>query len=161
MNEKQLLILIDLHKDLTTGNKFYESEKLENIVNTLQFCKENNISTLNALYQPYTETHPSVSQHEFNFNLQDKVDLFEYDRIYFTGISLDQCVYNTRALSYLNVPHNDKKIILNCSILGKKIYLRNAPFPVMEQEPSALKEIKKYEKEFLIFSGAEWVEKIN
>lgn len=136
---KKLFILIDFHDELTTSNSEYESEKIVNIKEFLAQSKEKKIMTMEALY--YGRRHNSIEDFVFDYDLQNKPDLREFDSILLGGISLDQCVLFTRPLSYFNLKHNNVKVLLDCSIQGLFTY------KVIGEERSFvdIEELREYE----------------
>ena len=91
----------------------------ENIRETLDFCKERGIHTLDANYiKGLVSPNPVVGDFEFDYDLNNVPNLQQFEALYYAGISLDQCIYRTRHLSYANVQHPNKKVVLDCCIQG-------------------------------------------
>lgn len=143
---KKLFILIDFHNGLETGNEVYEKEKINNIVNFLKKSKDKNIDTMEALY--YGRRHDSIEFHNFDYDLSNQPDLQSYEEVYLGGISLDQCVYNTRPCSYTNIKHSNVKIMKDCAIQG----LETNPFLEYSQSKviyTKYQELQEYEDYFM------------
>lgn len=116
----------------------YVIEKLKNIHKLLVYCSSNNIPVINANYNFNT-----YSDYDIGFNLKtynlgytlsagsfisveglclkyhNALKIFnpgDYDQLYFCGMSIDACLLDTRYFSYNNIRHNNKNLLLDCSI---------------------------------------------
>jgi len=123
----------------------------DNIKQTLDFCKEKRIHTLSANYFKGAypvRSNPVVGDFEFDYDLNNVPDLHQFEILYYGGISLDQCIYWTRRLSYANVQHPNKKVVLDCCIQGYLHDERAAGRPKSKRFAD-LDDYEQYKKMFL------------
>lgn len=77
------------------------------INNTLKYCENNNIDLMNCNYMKdrYGDNE-MISNFNFKYDLSYTPNFNKYETIYFTGISLDECVTISRKFAYKNLLHN-------------------------------------------------------
>lgn len=116
----------------------YVIEKLKNIHDLLVYCSSNNIPVINANYNfnTYSDYDIGFSLNTYNLGYTLSAGSFisveglclkyhnalkifnpgDYGQLYFCGMSIDACLLDTRYFSYNNIKHNQKKLLLDCSI---------------------------------------------
>tara|TARA_R110000824_G_scaffold67377_5_gene174487 strand:+ start:14009 stop:14524 length:516 start_codon:yes stop_codon:yes gene_type:complete len=159
--KNSILILIDVHGGIKSPLSMlaephplpyrgpYMYYKVTNIINTLQYCKKNEIPMVKAnyMFDNYGDS-PILKDFNFEYDTSRLPNFNFFETVYFAGGSLDQCIYHTRPLSYDNVDHKNKKIILNSCWQGapdNRILGRHS-----DDHFNSLEEVVQYTNDFLI-----------
>lgn len=105
----------------------YISERYDNIKNIINLFNEKNIPIINADYCADSPGHNYKSnidkrfqEFDFTYSSPSKYDVrnFKDKTVFFAGGSLDQCLFQTRSLSYKNINCKNKYILKDCIYQG-------------------------------------------
>ena len=148
------LILLDAiyHNTLRWWRPHY-FEKIDKLVELLEYCNKENIKTQELLQ--YGKTNKRLRHIVF----KKAVNYSDFSHIYFSGISLDQCV----AKEYFRIQHPNKTLIKNCTLQESEYCLdidwciKNIPFK--HGLPFAnLDELEKHVDQFLEANKINWTD---
>jgi nicotinamidase-related amidase len=108
---------------------------------------------------PHGLNHINFEYYLFEDGTSQLPNINKFKTLYIAGISLDQCVYHTRSLSYRNVKHKNKKLILDCCIQGRHPDPRTLGRRAKDLF-SSLEDIEKYTNDFLIKKKINYIESL-
>ncbi|MBE0534076.1 MAG: FkbM family methyltransferase [Phycisphaerae bacterium] len=123
LEKDAIVIVIDMHDDIVSDNVLlpawydYYEQTMQTMSSLLTWCNRNGIALQEALY--YGKRNVRLADVRFDYTLADSLDYSCFSRIYFCGISPDQCVVR-RPSGYFGVQHEHKTLLLNCSLQGSK-----------------------------------------
>jgi len=173
-----LVVFIDLHRRMLAGNgalpgwPIYYKMTMERAVSLAEYCQQHDIATLNRQYRP-GDICQELSRFDFDFyegcSAEDGYrygpTYSHYSKVYFCGLSLDQCVMR-RHEGYIWTPHKKKVVIRNCSLQGLrrllpvnyvKRWFDSGFAPVdeqIEQQVFYQRRVDEYRKRFDLLVGA-------
>ena len=179
LEKDALVVFIDLHRKMLTDNgalpgwPIYYKKTMEHVVSLAEYCQRYGIAMLNRQYRP-GDTCAELARFNFDFyegcNAEDGSYRYgptysQYSKVYFCGLSLDQCVMR-RHEGYIWTPHKKKVVIRNCSLQGLrrllpvnyvKRWLSSGFAPVDEQIERQIfyqQRVSEYMKRFDLLVGA-------